>query len=153
MTGGVRVEITRALKDKLKRQGIDPGVFVYAFRDWKTGWPKQEYESPLFGKDGSYIFPKVDGVPYTLEHVHLVPLTDEAGMSSWKKAFHWRRRKLSDRVLVYVGKHPGPYLLIFILDEPDAHEIAKMRTADDSETMQGFAEVAAAFLWNGSIIR
>jgi mRNA interferase YafO len=43
-------------------------------------------------------------------------------------------------------------LLIFILPEPDAHDIAKMQTAQDKAIMLGFAEVAGAFLDTGEIL-
>jgi len=153
MTTAVRVEITRELHTSLARQGIDSGVFISAFKEWKTNWPKHEYNSALFGKDGSYIAPKVDGMSYQLRHVHLVPLIDEAALSNWKKVFRRFGRKTSDRVLVYAGDNRGVYLLIYILDEPAAHEIADMRTPTHKAIMHGFAEVAAAFLEDGSIIR
>jgi mRNA interferase YafO len=78
---------------------------------------------------------------------------DNAQRRVWEKKFRRGSRRTSDRVLIYAGKQSGPFLLIFILDEPDAHRIAAMRTREDRETMEGFAEVAAAFLWDGSIIR
>jgi mRNA interferase YafO len=152
MTGAVRVEITQTLRESLERQNIDSGVLVSDFRDWKTDWPREEYESSLFGKDSSYARPRVDGRAYELRHVHLVPLKDAEALRKWERALDWRRRKTSDRVLVYAGKDGGPYLLIFILDEPDAHTIAEMHTREDRETMEGFAEVAAAFLDDGDII-
>jgi hypothetical protein len=43
-------------------------------------------------------------------------------------------------------------LLITILDEPDAHSIAAMRNQRDCELMNAFAEVAQAWLEDGSVI-
>ena len=59
----------------------------------------------------------------------------------------WRRRtrKVSNRVLVYADNRKGEYLLIYVLNEPDAHSIAAMQTVEDAETMAFFAQVAEAF--------
>ena len=40
----------------------------------------------------------------------------------------------------------------YVLDEPTAHAIASMATQQDRETMQAFAAVASAFVFDGSII-
>jgi hypothetical protein len=37
-------------------------------------------------------------------------------------------------------------------NEPDAHAIADMRTAEDKATIEGFATVADAFNFNGDIL-
>jgi mRNA interferase YafO len=94
----------------------------------------------------------VDGNKYLLRHVHLVPLADEGQLELWDKAWKRRSRKTSDRALVYVSDGKGNHLLIFILDEPDAHAIASMKTPEHRDIMEGFAEVAAAFLESGDVI-
>ena len=43
-------------------------------------------------------------------------------------------------------------ILIFILEEPTAHAIAEMKTAEDKQLMERLAAVAAAFLHDGSAI-
>lgn len=126
--------------------------FALAFSEWKSSGSKGEYHSFLFGKDSAYISPKVDGVPYTLRHVHLVPITQADLLVRWNKDFKTKSRKTSDRVLVYVDDGAKNMLLIFILPEPDAHAIAKMQTVEDKAIMHGFAEVAAAFMDTGEII-
>jgi mRNA interferase YafO len=153
MPAATRVEITDELQTSLERQDIVPGVFVSAFADWKADWPKREYSSALFGKDGAYVSPDVDGMRYQLRHVHLVPLVDRVARSQWETALRRLGKKTSNRVLVYVANGKGAFLLVYILDEPDAHDIAKMKTKAHKEIMLGFAEVAAAFLEDGSIIR
>ena len=44
------------------------------------------------------------------------------------------------------------YLLIYILPEPEAHIAAGMKTREHRELMEGFANVAAAFLDSGNVI-
>lgn len=126
--------------------------FALAFSEWKDRGSDGEYHSYLFGKDSAYISPKVDGIPYTLRHVHLVPIKQADLLARWNKAFKTKSRKTSDRVLVYVDDGSKNMLLIFILPEPDAHDIAKMQTVEDKAIMLGFAEVAGAFLDTGEII-
>lgn len=146
------VQLTAHLAGQLILARIDPVAFANHFKVWKADWPKNEYESELFGKDGGYITPKVGGVPYLLKHVHLVPVLDRNSRNQWYKDLFDRSRKTSDRVLVYTER-PGPsYLLIDVLDEPDAHHIAKMLSPEDKAHMEGMANVAEAFIHDGSIV-
>ena len=130
----------------------DLAAFIAAFSCWKEGWPKHEFSSELFGKDGSYVHPQVGGEKYKLRHVHLKPLADDRARRVWMSKFFRESRKCSDRVLVYAHNSRGDYLLIFILPEPDAHQVALMKSKEDIELMEGFAATAAAFLHDGSII-
>lgn len=86
-----------------------------------------------------------------LRHVHLVPLSNLSDKARWGEA--WRRggRKVSDRALVYVYDSVHGYLLLFILDEPEAHEIAKMKTPEHRQLMLQFATVANHFIHTGEI--
>lgn len=145
------VQATKKLQEQF--ESLDEfNEFASAFAQWKAEGVAGEYNSYLFGKDSAYSTPKVDGTPYTLRHVHLVPITEISALTKWDKNWKNKSRKTSDRVLVYVGDETDGMLLIFILPEPDAHEIARMQTAQDKEIMQGFAEVAAAFLDSGVIL-
>ncbi|WP_032136669.1 hypothetical protein [Kingella negevensis] len=65
----IQVDITKRLNSSLP----NPERFLQRFKEWK----KAESESFLFGKDGAYISPKVNGESYVLRHVHLVPLLFE----------------------------------------------------------------------------
>lgn len=143
------VNITTALKTELKADGLDSRLLCQSFKEWKTS---DEFGSYHFGKDSAYAMPTVDGQKYALRHVHLVPVLDQLQRSAWNKAWKLRGRKTSDRVLVYTQNSRGNFLLIFILSEPDAHEIARMRNPKHKSIMDGFANVAAAFLFDGSII-
>lgn len=143
------VKITKALEGSLVADELDPILFQKSFASWKSG---DEYGSYLFGKDSAYVAPKVDGNQYVLRHVHLVPLSDVGQLEQWNKAWRRKGRKTSDRALVYVSDDKGNHLLIYILDEPDAHAIASMKTAQHREIMAGMAEVAAEFLESGEIL-
>ena len=143
------VKITKALESALLADELDPGLFANGFASWKAG---DEYGNYLFGKDSAYVNPEVDGKRYVLRHVHLVPLTDVAQLAQWDKVWRRKGRKTSDRALVYVSDDKGNHLLIYILDEPDAHAIASMKTTQYKEIMEGLAEVAAEFLESGEVL-
>ncbi len=113
---------------KVERPGADRGV------------PKL-----LFGKDSAYHTPKLTSPNDRLMHVHLVPILDQGALVAWEQAWRRRTRKVSNRVLVYADNRKGEYLLIYVLNEPDAHSIAAMQTVEDAETMAFFAQVAEAF--------
>lgn len=121
------------------------------FEAWKAGGAAAEYDSPVFGKDGAYADPAVNGQRYKLRHVHLPPMGDPEGLKKWNAAWRRRGRKVSDRALVYC-EDGADYLLIFILPEPDAHEIARMATPEDRHSMEAFARIAAAFIERREII-
>lgn len=145
------VAISRALHAQLIGSGIQPEAFAKEFTLWKANWPQREYSHQLFGKDGAYVAPSVDGEKYRLRHVHIVPFNDHHSRKRWYEVFGRRGRKTSDRHLVYVADDKGNFGLIFILDEPHAHRIAQMRTAEEKAVMTSFAVVAENFLWDGSL--
>lgn len=151
--GASNVHVTDALIKALEAES--PGLaadLTKSFQTWKQG---DEFQHYLFGKDAAYAKPDIDGVPYQLRHVHLAPLSDPAQLKLWNTKWKTRSRKTSDRALVYAERRSGGsthYLMIYILPEPDAHEIARMQTREHSDLMDGFANTAAAFIDDGSII-
>jgi mRNA interferase YafO len=144
------VNITKALKAALQADNLDEQILLESFQQWKES--RDEYGSYLFGKDSAYTIPKIDGKSYRLRHVHLPPLSTPEPLEVWNKQWQRRGRKTSDRVLVYVEDDQGNYLLIFILPEPMAHEIAKMQTPAHRQIMESFASVATKFLETGQVI-
>ena len=84
--------------------------------------------------------------------MHLVPLKDKNQLSAWNKAWELGKRKTSNRVLIYVDDNKGNFLLIFILSEPDAHEIALMKSELHKKLMESFAIIAKEFIFDGSIV-
>lgn len=143
--------LTDAIRAQLGESGLDPNIFAAEFDHWKSRGPNGEYGSYLFGKDGAYIAPGVNGAPNILRHVHLVPLKDVAKLNRWDKDWFRRARKSSDRHLVYVSDPYYGHLLLWILDEPGSHDIALMRTPEDKELMNQFAAVAGHFIQTGEI--
>lgn len=141
------VDMTRILREKLKTEA-NANKLLADFATWKVG---DEYGNFFFGKDAYYFKPLVDG-KMELRHVHLVPLENIQALRRWKKDYALRSRKTSDRALVYVGDGKGSYLLLFILDEPRAHEVARMSNSCDKDLMLGMSETAAAWLETGDII-
>lgn len=141
------VEMTRILKAKLGSEA-KANKLLADFATWKAS---DEYGSFFFGKDAYYFKPLIDG-EMMLRHVHLVPLTDMKALRRWKRDHKYQSRKTSDRVLIYVSNRKGSYLLLFILDEPHAHEVARMGNPHDRELMLGMCETAAAWLETGDIL-
>lgn len=146
-----KVQTTTILASDFQKQSLDLNLFIEQFRNWKESGLAGEDNHYLFGKDSAYATPLVDGQKYQLLHVHLVPIINLAQRSKWD--VNWQRgsRRTSDRVLVY-AKDRESYLLIAILPEPTAHQIASMTHPEDMETMKSFAEIAAQFIFNGEII-
>jgi hypothetical protein len=144
------VAISRALHAQLIDSGVQPEAFAKEFTLWKADWPQREFSHQLFGKDGAYVAPLVDGERYRLRHVHIVPFNTHS-RKRWFDVLRRRGRKTSDRHLVYVGDDNGNFGLIYILDEPDAHRVALMRTAKERAVMNAFAIIAENFLCDGSL--
>lgn len=144
------VKTTAKLKSVLDSEKLDSQLFCSQFKQWKQS--KDDHGSYHFGKDSAYVTPIINGDKYILRHVHLVPVIDQAQLSLWQKIWRFKGRKTSNRVLIYVKDRKGNFLLVYILSEPDAHEIALMKTQQHKELMEGFAAVAEAFIDDGSIL-
>lgn len=145
-------KLTEAIREQLRESDEDPTNFAAEFDLWKSRGPSGEYDSYLFGKDGAYGSPKVNGKSNILRHVHLVPLKDVSTTSQWDRDWNRRTRKRSDRHLVYVSDAYHGHLLLWILDDPGSHAIALMHTPEDKELMKRFAVVADRFIQAGEII-
>lgn len=142
---------TKTLALEFNKQSLNLELFISQFKSWKESGSAGEDSNYLFGKDSSYASPLVDGKKYQLQHVHLVPIIDVEQKVKWN--LNWKRgsRRTSDKVLVY-AKDKDNYLLIAILPEPTAHQVAKMENAVDKDIMTSFAEIAAQFIFNGEIL-
>lgn len=140
---------TQALQRQLAALNEDSTSFCTEFDDWKTAG---EYENYLFGKDGAYTAPAVAGVPNVLRHVHLVPLADPRALAAWNTQWHRRGRKVSDRALVYASDGHYGHLLIYIFSEPDAHQVARMKTHAQLQLMLKLARIAERFIHDGTCI-
>jgi len=147
----MNVSITSALMRRLQGADIEPVAFCQQFERWKAQWPKYEYEFELFGKDAAYRTPQVSGRPDALRHVHLRPPPGSKDFSRWQDAFRFKRRKTSDRHLIYAQSRAEHYLLIAILDEPTAHAVAQMRTDGHRQAMRMFCDIADNFVHFGEI--
>lgn len=144
--------VTHALRQLLQSQGSSPDNLAAEFQNWKSLGQEGEYSSLLFGKDGAYSSPTVNGLPNVLRHVHLAPLANAVALERWEKAFRRRSRKTSDRALVYVSDGYYGHLLLYILDEPDAHAVARMATDENRKLMHAFATIAERFIHTGEIV-
>ena len=122
---------------------IDLVLFIEKFREWKQNGENSSY---YFGKDGFY-----SPIQHGLRHVHIVPVINLEDKQCWDKNCKTGYRRTSDTCLVYV-EDDQDYLLITILPEPLAHQIAKQETAEDKQIMARFYEIAEQFFYYRKIL-
>ena len=143
------VQITNAFRTRLENLNINVDVYMTLFSEFKAGDPLENF---IFGKDSAYKTPEVGGHIYTLRHVHMIPASDPVKRAEWEALARQKKQKVSDRALVYVTDAGDNHLLIFLLEEPEAHTIARMATEDHKILMKKFASIAAEFLKSGKVI-
>ncbi|MGQ3085334.1 MAG: type II toxin-antitoxin system YafO family toxin [Hydrogenophaga sp.] len=142
-------QCTASLRSQFDEFGESVDPFIQAFSAWKAS---DEYGSYLFGKDGEYASAVLKISSGKLKHVHLVPVVDTDALVAWERDHERRSRKTSDRALVYAEDTQGNFLLLFILDEPEAHEIARMATEEHRTLMRQLAAVAEEWAFSGEIL-
>lgn len=153
----MKVQLTGYLREELSLlhttpdQFLDPDQFVLEFAEWKSSGSDGEFDYFYFGKDSEYARPMINGVR-VLRHVHLAPFDDTAGFAEWNRDWRKYRRRKSDTALVYADGGRHGFLLIAILWEPGAHEVAEMKTQESADAMNGFANVADQFIFDGTIL-
>jgi mRNA interferase YafO len=145
-----KVQITLVLHDLLETLGFEAEEFSRYFASWKALGPGGENADYYFGKDGYYNKP-LRGGKLVVRHVHLPP---EGGtdLAIWDQAAERRTRKTSDTALIYAHDHHHGFLLIDIVIEPNGHLIATMATPESIEMMNLYADVAEAFIHNGTVL-
>ncbi|NRR28727.1 type II toxin-antitoxin system YafO family toxin [Oxalobacteraceae bacterium] len=138
--------ITQVFRRRFEANHRDADMFIDCFSEWKAGEP---LDNLLFGKDVPYRTPTVGGKHFSLRHVHLIPQANAQEAAEWRDAYNLGRQKTSDRALVYVSDDKGNHLLLGILEEPEAHEIARMKTPEHESLMRTYATIAEEFLQTG----
>ncbi len=163
-----KVQLTQEFREELEAVGANPDTLAEAFAEWKQGWPKFEDLDYYFGKDGEYHTPTRAG-KRVLTHVHMppedpdnwpadaLPLTPdertkiEKEIQDWERMWHLRRsarNRTSSRVLVYANGGRHGYLLLRLAREPHGHD----ETTADKQLMNDLADVAEAFIHDGTIL-
>lgn len=139
------VFFTKDVADSLAKLGFNGDELAEFFGDWKSS-PQNEYESPLFGKDGYYAGFNVHG-QMVLRHVHLPP-PDGPARERWLRNYKHRSRKTSNRCLIYATSSNGmDHLLLYVVDDPPgAHQIIA-----HAEFMQKLAQKAYDFIMDGIV--
>lgn len=149
----MRVRLTDFFRQELVGMGEDPEAFIREFSGWKAMGASGAHNHRYYGKDGLYRTPLVDG-QRVLYHVHLEPHDESQYFADWDAA--WSRKghgkRVSNTVLIYAFDLNHGYLLLTILWEPDAHDIADMLTPQDRQLMTDLASVAAQFIFAGTCI-
>lgn len=145
------VEITQMLRQALVADGYDVSDYLKEFQEWKTDWKKEEYRFWFFGKDGANKFPLRNG-NMVLRHVHLPPAINPSEKKYWDAQFRRKGNKTSNTALIYAGDEKlNRYLLIYVVVEPDGHDVQEMLTVEDAELMNSFADQAAEYLDTGNV--
>ncbi len=146
-----KVQLTNVFRQALIADGLDPDDFAQYFAEWKEDWPKYELADFYFGKDGDYKRPLRHG-KRVLRHVHLAPLDDSPDYADWCLKAKRLSRKTSDEILVYAQDQTHGFLLLHIAREPTGHELGEMATPTTHQLMNDLADVAEAFIHDGSVI-
>lgn len=92
----IEVEISRLLSQNLTQNQANPQDLIDVFREWKMSGEHGEDDFYEFGKDTAYIAPSVNGEPYILRHVHLVPILDSVQLAQWNKNWENHSHRTSD---------------------------------------------------------
>lgn len=162
------VEMTRDLTNQL---GDDAPNYNAAFMQWREAGGG-DFHHPWFGWNNPYERPEPTdrNADWTLYHVHIAPFEpqisdfeDEEAFQKAQKTYKdwmyskrtWRGRPTSDDVLVYAydSSPTRPrFLLIDILQSPNAHKIARMTNQPDREKMLAYLTVAEEYVYSRKII-
>jgi hypothetical protein len=146
-----KVQLTGVFRQALLADGLDPDHFAEYFSEWRESWPKHEYTDEYFGKDSDYAKPLRNG-KRVLRHVHLEPPTSSPNYADWQRDAKRCSRKTSDEILVYAHDPIHGYLLLHIAHEPNGHTLGDMATPVTKQLMNTMADVAEAFLFDGTIL-
>ena len=135
------VYVSSELKTAAEAAGIDLTQLKLQFAWWKAD-PGRLNECFWFGRDNPYAEPQMPGYGCVLRHAHMFPTADEKTCERWLTIYKRRGEKKSDRALVYVTNADGDHLLLYIFDEPQAHERARVEMG----TMRQLSRTAIKFL-------
>ncbi|MEN5265732.1 hypothetical protein [Stenotrophomonas sp. TWI587] len=155
----MQIFISELLEESVENAQFVLAELIEEFKWWKETWdPRRgdlggwtggpncrEFESRYFGKDGGNRTPLVDGIAYALRHVHLPPF-DDAANEQWMYYHDNGTRKTSDCVLMYASDRYNNHLWLYVLPEPEAHDVMAMKTPADRELMEWMADEAKRFL-------
>ena len=135
------VRLTGNLESSLNaNDGLTPQALISYFAEWKQSPATEDY---FFGKDA---FNRGSSV---LRHVHLPPKSSADEIARWQTCWRRRRNRTSDRHLFYVDRGLGRYLLIFIVDDPGAHEFLANPTSEQKALLTEFERIANDFYYFG----
>jgi hypothetical protein len=145
------VYVSNMLAQALVASGANQQTLINQFTIWINS---QKLNCTVFGKDGLN-----RGSKY-LAHVHMRPVIpaigtapqseiDEAtnSLGKWKKFVSRGSLPKSDRYLFYAHNGKNDYLLIYIVNNPGAHDFLQNPTASDVNLLKQF-EAAADHFWH-----
>lgn len=145
------VEVSNILAQALASTGANKQTLINLFTAWINS---QKLECSVFGKDGLN-----RGSKY-LAHVHMRPVVPAAGtapqsvideatdsLEKWKKLVDRGSWPKSDRYLFYAHNGNGDYLLIYIVNNPGAHQFLQNPSSSDASMLKQF-EAAANQYWH-----
>lgn len=142
--------MTESLRQEIIGMEADPDAFIAEFLSWKSMGDEGENNHFYFGRNTQYRKPLYEG-RMVLWHVHYVPAESSPEYATWKEIWdnEWDRPRTSHSALAYAYDRTHGYLLIDMLWEPDAHEIAKMKTQAHQQIMHDLTDIAGEFIFSG----
>lgn len=136
------IELSNTLKKQLSALNLDPEILKKNFADWNLSGAT---DCTVFGKDA---FNRGSTV---LRHIHMRPMNDPVADSKWKTMAKRGSTPTSDRYLFYANSGNGNYLLIYIVNNPGAHDFLSMPTASEKALLKMFEAAADQFYHHNKI--
>ncbi len=130
------------LQEAFATESIDAQHFIGLFLQWKQDG---EDESYFFGKDALNLQSSL------VRHVHMVPLSTPDALAAWDTNWQRHRKRVSDRFLFYVDGGIHGYLLLYIVNDPGAHEFLSKKDAANQLVRSAIEAMADEFYHFGTV--
>jgi Toxin YafO, type II toxin-antitoxin system len=138
----LKAQLSPWLTQAFAAEGVDAQRFMDRFVQWKQAG---EDESYFFGKDALNLRSKL------IRHVHMVPLASPQALAAWDTNWQRRRKRVSDRFLFYVDGARHGYLLLYIVNDPGAHDFLNSANPASRAVRQAMQKMADQFYHFGIV--
>ncbi len=130
------------LQEAFSAENINAQHFIDRFVQWKHSG---EDESYFFGKDALNLHSCM------VRHVHMVPISTPNALAAWDTNWQRRRKRVSDRFLFYVDGGRHGYLLLYIVNDPGAHEFLSSKDSANQAVQRVIQVMADEFYHFGTV--
>ncbi len=138
----LKAQLSPWLTQAFAAEGLDAQRFMDRFLQWKQ---IGEDESYFFGKDALNLRSKL------IRHVHMVPLASPQDLAKWDTNWQRGRKRASDRFLFYVDGARHGYLLLYIVNDPGAHDFLNSPSPDSQAVRKAMQTMADQFYHFGVV--